>query len=205
MEINAEMVKKLREKTGVGMMDCKTALVECKGDFNKAGEYLREKGLDKAAKKASRPTKEGIIDSYIHLGSKIGVLVEINCETDFVAKNEVFKDFSHNILLHIAAAAPTYISREDVPQEVIANEKDVYRKQALNQGKPENVVDKIADGKMSKFYQEHCLLDQLYIKNNDISINDLLREKIALIGENIVIKRFVRWVLGEKTSSKEDE
>ncbi len=199
MEINAGMVKKLREKTGVGMMDCKTALVECKGDFDKAAEYLREKGLDKAAKKASRPTKEGIIDSYIHLGSKIGVLLELNCETDFVAKNEVFKDFSHNLLLHIAAASPVYISREEVPEEVVAKEKEVYKKQALNEGKPENVVEKIADGKMSKFYQENCLLDQLYIKNNDINVGDLLKEKIALIGENIVIKRFVRWVLGETT------
>jgi elongation factor Ts len=205
MEINAEMVKKLREKTGVGMMDCKTALVECKGNFDKASEYLREKGLDKAAKKASRPAKEGVIDSYIHLGSKIGVLLELNCETDFVAKNEVFKDFSHNLLLHIAAAAPTYISREDVPEEVVSSEKEVYKKQALNEGKPEKVVDRIAGGKMTKFYQEHCLLDQLYVKNNDITVNDLLKEKIALIGENIVIKRFVRWVLGEKTSRDEDE
>lgn len=205
MEISADMVKKLREKTGVGMMDCKTALVECKGDFNKASEYLREKGLDKAAKKASRPTKEGVIDSYIHLGSKIGVLLELNCETDFVAKNEVFRDFSHNLLLHIAASSPTYISREDIPEEIIAREKEVYKKQALNEGKPENVVDRIADGKMAKFYQENCLLDQLYIKNNDITIDDLLKEKIALIGENIVIKRFVRWVLGEKTSMEAND
>ena len=205
MEISAEMVKKLREKTGVGMMDCKTALVECKGDFDKASEYLREKGLDKVAKKASRPTKEGIIDSYIHLGSKIGVLLELNCETDFVAKNEVFRDFSHNLLLHVAAAAPTYVSREDVPEEVVVAEKEVYKKQALNEGKPEKVLERIADGKMNKFYQENCLLDQLYIKNNDITVNELLKEKIALIGENIVIKRFVRWVLGEKTSKDKNE
>ena len=197
MEITAEMVKKLREKSGVGMMDCKKALVDCKGDFDKACEYLREKGLDKASKKATRPTKEGIIDSYIHMGSKIGVLLEINCETDFVARNEVFKNLSHNIALHIAAAAPLFVSKEDVPEEVINKEKDIYKKQALNEGKPENVIDKIAEGRLNKFYQEYCLMEQLYVKNNDITINDLVKENIALIGENIVIKRFVRYVLGE--------
>ena len=197
MEITAEMVKKLREKSGVGMMDCKKALVDCKGDFDKACEYLREKGLDKASKKATRPTKEGIIDSYIHMGSKIGVLLEINCETDFVARNEVFKNLSHNIALHIAAAAPLFVSKEDVPEEVINKEKDIYKKQALNEGKPENVVDKIAEGRLNKYYQEYCLMEQLYIKNNDITVSDLIKENIALIGENIVIKRFVRYVLGE--------
>jgi len=202
MEINAETVKKLREKTGVGMMDCKKALVECKGDFEKAGQYLREKGLDKAAKKSSRPTREGIIDTYIHLGSKIGVMLEINCETDFVAKNEVFKELSHNIALHIAAASPLYVSKEDVPQEIVAREMDIYKKQALNEGKPENVVEKIAEGKLSKFFQEICLLEQLYVKNNDVKIKDLINENIARIGENITLKRFTRWVLGE-TSSEE--
>ena len=197
MKITAEMVKKLREKSGVGMMDCKKALVDCKGDFDKACEYLREKGLDKASKKAKRPTKEGIIDSYIHLGSKIGVLLEINCETDFVAINEVFKNLSHNIALHIAASAPLYVSKEDVPEEVINKEKDIYKKQALNEGKPESVVDKIAEGRLNKYYQENCLMEQLYVKNNDITISDLIKENIALIGENIVIKRFVRYVLGE--------
>jgi len=197
MEITAEMVKKLREKSGVGMMDCKKALVDCKGDFDKACEYLREKGLDKASKKATRPTKEGIIDSYIHMGSKIGVLLEINCETDFVARNEVFKNLSHNIALHIAAAAPLFVSKEDVPEEVINKEKDIYKKQALNEGKPENVVDKIAEGRLNKYYQEYCLMEQLYIKNNDITVSDLIKENIALVGENIVIKRFVRYVLGE--------
>jgi elongation factor Ts len=197
MEITAEMVKKLREKSGVGMMDCKKALVDCKGDFDKSCEYLREKGLDKASKKAKRPTKEGIIDSYIHLGSKIGVLLEINCETDFVAINEVFKNLSHNIALHIAASAPLYVSKEDVPEEVINKEKDIYKKQALNEGKPESVVDKIAEGRLNKYYQENCLMEQLYVKNNDITISDLIKENIALIGENIIIKRFVRYVLGE--------
>jgi elongation factor Ts len=202
MEINAETVKKLREKTGVGMMDCKKALVECNGDFEKAGQYLREKGLDKAAKKSSRPTREGIIDTYIHLGSKIGVMLEINCETDFVAKNEVFKELSHNIALHIAAAAPLYVSKEDVPQEVAAREMDIYKKQALNEGKPENVVEKIAEGKLSKFYQEICLLEQLYVKNNDLKIKDLINENIARIGENITVKRFARWVLGETSGGE---
>ena len=148
MEITAEMVKKLREKSGVGMMDCKKALMECGGDFTKASQYLREKGLDKAAKKASRPTREGIIDSYIHLGSKIGVLLEINCETDFVARNEVFKNLSHNIVLHIAASAPVYVSKDDIPQEVIEKEKEIYRRQAINEGKPAAVVDKIAEGRI---------------------------------------------------------
>jgi elongation factor Ts len=202
MEINAELVKKLREKSGVGMMDCKKALVECQGDFNKASEYLREKGLDKAAKKAARPANQGIIDSYIHLGSKIGVMLEINCETDFVARNEIFKNLSHNIALHIAAAAPLYVSKDEIPDEVIEKEKDIYRKQAINEGKPANVVDKIAEGKLSKYFQETCLLDQLYVKDNDLTIGDLITENIAKIGENIVIKRFARWVLGE-TSPEE--
>jgi elongation factor Ts len=197
MEINAEMVKKLRAKSGVGMMDCKKALLECKGNYEKAQDYLREKGLDKAAKKATRPTREGIIDTYIHLGSKIGVMLEINCETDFVAKNEVFKDLSHNIALHIAAASPIYVSSQEIPQNVIAQEKEIYKKQAINEGKPENVVDKIAEGKIAKYYQENCLLEQLFVKNNDITVKDFINEKIALIGENIVIKRFARWVLGE--------
>src|SRR4030042_822168 len=197
MEINAEMVKKLREKSGVGMMDCKKALVECKGDFDKASKYLREKGLDKAAKKASRPAKEGIIDSYIHLGSKIGVMLEINCETDFVALNEVFKNLSHNIALHIAASSPLYVSRDEIPEDVIKKEKDIYMKQALNEGKPANVVEKIAEGRLNKFYQENCLMEQLYIRNTDMTITDLVKENVALLGENIIIKRFVRFVLGE--------
>ncbi len=202
MKISAELVKKLREKSGVGMMDCKKALVECEGDFSKASEYLREKGLDKAAKKAARPVNQGIIDSYIHLGSKIGVMLEINCETDFVARNELFRNLSHNIALHIAAAAPLYVSRDEIPEDVIEKEKDIYRKQAMNEGKPSNVVDKIAEGRLSKYFQETCLIDQLYVKDNDMTIGDLITENIAKTGENIVIKRFVRWILGE-TSSEE--
>lgn len=203
MEINAEMVKKLREKSGVGMMDCKRALVECQGDFGKAGEYLREKGLDKAAKKSARPTREGIIDTYIHLGLKIGVMLELNCETDFVAKNDVFKTLSHNIALHIAAAAPTYVSSDEISADMIEKEKEIYRKQAINEGKPANIVDKIADGKIAKYFQETCLLEQLYVKNTDMTISGLLKENIIVIGENIIVKRFARWVLGE--TSKEEE
>ena len=199
MKITADMVKELRKESGVGMMDCKEALVECKGDFKKAGEYLREKGLLKASKKSTRAAKEGVIDSYIHLGSKIGVLLEINCETDFVAKNEVFKNLVHAISLHIAAAAPIYISKDDVSGEVIEKEKEIYKKQALNEGKPEKIIDKIAEGKLKKYYEENCLLNQLFVKDNNITIEEFVKHNISKIGENIVIKRFTRYVLGEKS------
>ncbi len=198
MEINAELVKELREKSSAGMMDCKKALVESNGDIKKAEEILKEKGLAKASKKASRAAKEGIIDSYIHTGSKIGVMVEVNCETDFVARNEMFKNFVHDIALHITAAAPLYVSKEDVPQEVLDKEKELYRKQALNEGKPEKIIDKIAEGKLKKYYEENCLLEQLFVKDNDVKIGDLLKQHIAKMGENIVIKRFERYILGEE-------
>jgi len=198
MEIKAELVKELREKSSAGMMDCKKALVESNGDIKKAEEILKEKGLAKASKKAYRATKEGIIDSYIHIGSKIGVMLEVNCETDFVARNETFKNFVHDIALHITAAAPLYVSKEDVPQEVLDKEKELYRKQALNEGKPEKIIDKIAEGKLKKYYEENCLLEQLFVKDNDVKIGDLLKQNIAKIGENIVIKRFVRYILGEE-------
>jgi len=198
MKIKAELVKELREKSSAGMMDCKKALVESNGDIKKAEEILKEKGLAKASKKASRATKEGIIDSYIHIGSKVGVMVEVNCETDFVARNEMFKNFVHDIALHITAAAPLYVSKEDVPQEVLDKEKELYRKQALNEGKPEKIIDRIAEGKLKKYYEENCLLEQLFIKDNDVKIRDLLKLNIAKIGENIVIKRFERYILGEK-------
>ena len=197
--IAAELVKKLRKKSGVGMMDCKKALVESDGDIEKAEKILREKGLANASKKSIRPTKEGIIDSYIHIGSKIGVLLEVNCETDFVARNEMFKELVHSIALHIAASAPSYVSKEDVTEEVIKREKDIYIKQALNEGKPENIADKIAEGKLKKFYAENCLLEQPYIKDNDITIGELVKQNIAKIGENIVVKRFTRFVLGEES------
>lgn len=197
VEIKADQVKKLRDKSGVGMMECKRALEEAGGDLEKAEVILREKGLAAASKKSTRATNQGLIDSYIHLGSKIGVLVEVNCETDFVARNEMFKELVHNIALHIAASAPIYVSREDIPKEIIETEKEIYRKQALNEGKPESVAEKIADGKLKKYYEENCLLDQPYVKDNDKTVGDLVREAILKTGENIVIRRFVRFVLGE--------
>ncbi|HJX02139.1 MAG TPA: translation elongation factor Ts, partial [Candidatus Humimicrobiaceae bacterium] len=170
MEIKAELVKELREKSNAGMMDCKAALVDCKGDIKKAEQLLKERGLAQASKKALRATKEGLIESYIHLGSKVGVMVEVNCETDFVARNEMFKNLVHDIALHIAAAAPLYVSIEDVPQEVLDKEKELYKKQAINEGKPDKILDKIAEGKLKKYYEENCLLEQPFVKDNDIKI-----------------------------------
>ncbi|ADL42911.1 translation elongation factor Ts [Caldicellulosiruptor obsidiansis OB47] len=195
--ITAEMVKELREKTGAGMMDCKKALEDAGGDMDKAIELLRERGLAKAAKKASRVAAEGIVESYIHGNGRIGVLVEINCETDFVARNEEFRQFAKDIAMQIAAANPKYVSREEVPAEVIEKEKAILRQQALNEGKPENVVDRIVEGRLEKFFEEVCLLEQPWIKNPDMKIKDLLTEKIAKIGENIVIRRFARFERGE--------
>jgi len=197
MEIRPELVKELRVKSNAGMMDCKKALVETGGDILKAEEVLRERGLAQASKKASRAAKEGIIESYIHLGSRIGVLLEVNCETDFVARNEMFKTFVHDVALHIAAASPLYVNIEDVPPEIVAKEKEIYRKQALNDGKPESIVDKIAEGRIKKYYQETVLLEQAFVKDPDKKVGDLVKEKIATIGENIVIKRFCRYAVGE--------
>ncbi len=199
MEIKADLVKELRAKSNAGMMDCKKALLESKGDPEKAEKILREKGLALASKKASRTAKEGLIESYIHPGSRIGVMVEVNCETDFVARNEMFKTFVHDISLHIAAAAPLYISIDEVPEEIIEKEKEIYKNQALNEGKPEKIVDKIAEGKIKKFYEENVLLEQSFVKDTDTSIGDLLTQNIAKIGENIVIRRFTRYVLGEQS------
>jgi len=199
MKIKSELVKELRIKSNAGMMDCKKALVETKGDLEEAEEVLREKGLALASQKASRSAKEGIIESYIHLGSKIGVLLEVNCETDFVARNEIFKTFVHDIALQIAAANPLYVTTEEVPDEVVEKEKEIYRKQALNDGKSEKIVDKIARGKIKKYFEENVLLGQAFVKDPDKKIGDLLKEKIATIGENIVIKRFCRYVLGEES------
>ena len=196
-EISAAMVKQLREKTGAGMMDCKSALTEVGGDIEKAIEFLRKKGLATAQKRAGRAMTEGIIQSYIHMNAKLGVLVEVNCETDFVAKNDEFQGFAKNIAMHIAASNPLGITPEDIPQEVIEKEKEIYRAQALDLGKPENVLDKIVDGKLKKFYQDNCLMNQPYVRNPDISIADLLNELIAKIGENISIKRFVRYQIEE--------
>jgi elongation factor Ts len=194
-DVNSALVKQLREKTNAGMMDCKKALVEAGGDLEKAEELLRKKGIASASKKASRSAKEGIIASYIHLQGKVGVLVEVNCETDFVAKNEVFRDLVKDITLHIAAAHPVYVSRDQVPASVVEKEREIYREQV--KGKPKNVVEKIVDGKLDKYYASVCLLDQAFIKNPDQTIKDLISSKIAELGENIVIKRFTRYVVGE--------
>ncbi len=196
-EITAALVKTLREKSGAGMMDCKEALKACDGDLEKATDHLRKKGLATAAKRAGRAMSEGIIQSYIHTGGKLGVLVEINCETDFVAKNTDFQDFAKNIAMHIAAANPVGIRQEDVPEETIAREREIYRAQVLEQGKPANIADKIVEGKMAKFFKESCLMNQPYVRNPEITVTDLLNELIAKIGENITIKRFARYQLGE--------
>lgn len=197
MEISASAVKELREKTGAGMMECKKALSACNGDMEKAIVYLREKGISVAQKKSTRTANEGLITSYIHAGGKIGVLVEINCETDFVARNEEFKEFSKDIAMQIAAVKPLYVKREDIPSEVIEKEKEIYTTQAKATGKPDKVIEKIVEGKLEKFYEEVCLLDQPFIKDSNIKIKDLLTQLIAKIGENIQIKRFVRFQIGE--------
>ncbi len=195
--ISATLVKQLREKTGAGMMDCKQALVECDGDMDKSIDFLRKKGLATAQKRAGRALMEGTIQSYIHLGGKLGVLVEVNCETDFVAKNEEFVNFAKNIAMHIAASNPLGIRSEDVPEEILKREKEIYEAQARETGKPENVIGKIVDGKMSKFFKENCLLNQAYVRDPEITVEDLQNEMIAKIGENITIKRFIRYQIGE--------
>jgi len=194
-DINPQLVKQLRERTNAGMMDCKRALAEAEGDLAKAETILRTKGIASASKKALRATKEGIVASYIHLQGKVGVLVEVNCETDFVAKNENFRVFVKDITLHIAAAHPLYVSREDVPGKLIEAEREIYKAQV--KGKPANVTEKIVDGKLDKFYSTVCLLEQGFIKNPDVTIKDLLNGKIAELGENIVIRRFTRYLVGE--------
>ena len=195
--ISATLVKQLREKTGAGIMDCKQALVECDADMDKAVDFLRKKGLATAQKRAGRAMTEGTVQSYIHMGGKLGVMVEINCETDFVAKNEDFLDFSKNIAMHIAATNPLGIRPEDVPEAVVNREKEIYQAQALEMGKPENVVPKIVEGKMNKFFKDNCLLNQPYVRNPELAVEDLLNELIAKIGENISIRRFVRFQTGE--------
>ena len=197
-EITPQMVKELREKTGAGIMDCKKALQECQGDLEKAVESLRKKGLATAAKKASRATNEGLIHSYIHMGGKIGVLIEVNCETDFVARTEEFKELVHNLAMQVAASSPLYVSKEDVPEDALEKERRLYREQALEQGKPEKVIDRIVEGKLNKFYQEVCLLEQPFIREPEKTVSQLITEHIAKLGENIRVKRFVRFQLGEE-------
>lgn len=197
-EITAAMVKQLREKSGAGMMDCKKALVESKGDIEKAVEYLRKKGIATAQKRSGRSLSEGTIQSYIHMGGKLGVIIEVGCETDFVAKNEDFVAFARDIAMHVAASNPVGITKEDVPKDLIDKELEIYKSQALDMGKPENIVDKIAEGKLGKFFKENCLIEQPFVKDPDKTVGDLLNEMIAKIGENLSIKRFVRFQVGEK-------
>jgi elongation factor Ts len=195
--ISASTVKELRDKTGAGMMDCKEALKESDGDISKAVDFLRKKGLATAAKRAGRAMSEGTIQTYIHTGGKLAVMVEVNCETDFVAKNEDFVQFARNIAMHIAATNPVSISQQDVPKEVVDKEMEIYRDQIRAMGKPEQMIDKIAEGKLSKFYKENCLLNQAYVRDPNVTISDLINAQIAKIGENITIKRFVRFQVGE--------
>jgi elongation factor Ts len=200
MEIDPKLVKQLREKTNAGIMDCKRALAESGGDLEKAEAALRTKGIASAGKKASRATKEGIVASYIHLQGKVGVLVEVNCETDFVAKNENFREFVKDITLHIAAAHPLYVTREEVPAKLIESERAIYEAQV--KGKPENVISKIVEGKLDKFYSTVCLVEQGFIKNPDQTVKELVAAKIAELGENIVIRRFTRYLVGEPVGSE---
>ncbi len=202
MEISIELVKDLRQRTGAGVVDCKAALQEARGNIEAAIDYLRKKGLATAAKKAGRIATDGLVASYIHAGGKMGVLVEINCETDFVAKTGDFQEFVKNMAMHIAAANPQFIRREDVPSDVLEKEREVYRTQALDSGKPEKVIDKIVEGKLERFYSETCLLEQTYIRDSDVTVKEVLDGMIGKLGENIAIRRFARFQLGEGLSSR---
>ena len=196
MNITSQMVKELRDKTQAGMMDCKKALSETAGDMEKAIDLLRQKGLAVAAKRAGRETKEGVVEAYIHAGGKIGVMVEVGCETDFVAKTDAFKTFARDIAMHIAAVSPVAVSREEVPAEIVQREKDIYVNQALESGKPQQIVEKMVGGKIEKYLAEICLLEQKFVKNPDLTIQDLLNELIAKLGENISVKQFARFQIG---------
>ncbi|MDD4237214.1 MAG: translation elongation factor Ts [Desulfotomaculaceae bacterium] len=205
MSVPANLVKELRERTGAGMMDCKKALAENGGDINKAADYLREKGLAAAAKKAGRIAAEGLVEAYIHGGGRIGVLVEVNCETDFVAKTDEFQALVKDISMQIAAAKPEFVKREEVPSEALEHEKTILRAQALNEGKPANIVEKMVEGRIEKYLKEVCLMEQPFIKDPDMSIKQLLTEKISKIGENISIRRFARYELGEGIEKKQSD
>ena len=196
MGITAKMVKELRDGTGAGMMDCKKALSECDGDIDKAVEYLRKKGIASAAKKEGRDTKQGIVASYIHMGGKVGVLIEVACETDFVARTDNFQEFVHNVAMHIAAASPVAVAREEVDPTLIEKEKDIYRGQMQEQGKPDNIIDKIVEGKVDKYYSDIVLLEQKYVKDPDLTVGDYLKSIIGELGENMAIKRFTRYQIG---------
>jgi elongation factor Ts len=202
--VTAASVKELRDKTGAGMMDCKKALVEAGGDMDKAVDLLREKGLAAAAKRADRIAAEGVVESYIHMGGKIGVLVEINCETDFVARTDEFKELARDVAMQIAASSPKFISREEVPQAEIEKEKEILRAQAINEGKPEKIADRMVEGRIGKYYKEVCLMEQPFIKDTDMTVTDLINEKTVKIGEKISIRRFARFALGEGLDKRED-
>jgi elongation factor Ts len=206
MQINAQQVSELRAKTGAGIMDCKKALAQEGGDIEKAVEYLRKKGLSASAKKAGRVASEGVVDAYIHGEGKIGVLVEVNAETDFVARNQDFKAFVHDVAMHIAASSPVYVSRDEVPESIVAKEKEILAAQVADEGKPAHVVDKIVEGRLNKkFYQEICLLEQPFVKETDKSVEQVLNERVAKIGEKIVIRRFVRFQLGEGLEKRNED
>ena len=199
MSIDAKIVKALRDKTGAGMMDCKKALLETEGNLDKAIDHLRKTGIAKAEKKGERTAKEGLVFSYIHHGGRLGVLVELNCETDFVAKTEGFSDLAHSLAMQIAATNPLSICREDIHDDVLNREKEIFADQAKESGKPENIIEKIVDGRVEKFYAESCLLEQQFIKDPDRKVADLVTEAVATLGENIVVNRFVRFAIGEST------
>jgi elongation factor Ts len=197
MDITAKMVMDLREATNAGMMDCKKALQECDGDMEKAGEYLRKKGIAAASKKADRATKQGVVGSYIHMGGKVGVLVEVACETDFVARTPDFQEMVHNIAMHIAASSPVAVSRDEVDPSLLEKEKEIYAAQMREQGKPEAMIAKIVEGKVVKFYSEICLLEQKYVKDPDLTVEDYVKSVIAKLGENMQVRRFARFAIGE--------
>ncbi len=205
MEITVSMVKELREETGAGVLDCKKALEISNGDFERAVEHLREKGLDAAAKRAGREAKEGIIESYVHAGSRIGALIELNCETDFVARTDEFRQLAHDLAMQVVAARPRYLSEEDIPAETLEEEKNKYRAQFTDSGKPAHIVDRIIEGKLQKFYEEACLMQQPFIRDGDLTIQDVITQAIAKLGENIVVRRFARFELGEVLSSEPSE
>ena len=198
MEITAAMVKELREKTGAGIMDCKKALSETNGDMEEGIRWLREKGIKASERSANRAASEGVVTSYIHAGNKVGVLLELNCETDFVARNDEFQRLAKDVAMQVAATNPRYINKEDVPEEVIEEEKSILRNQAINEGKPEKVIDRIVDGRLNRFYSEHCLMEQPFIRDDSQTVGQLVKENIAKFGENIVVRRFTRYLLGQE-------
>ena len=200
-EVTAGLVKQLRERTGAGMMECKKALVEASGDMGEAETLLRKWGIASAAKKSSRTTRQGLIGTYIHPGGQLGVMVEINCESDFVARNELFQELVHDVAMHVAAADPRYLRREDVPQNVLDKEQEIARDRARAEGKPEKVLDRIIEGRVAKFYEEVCLLEQPFVKDPATTISQLVKAKIATLGENIVVARFVRFKVGDSTAA----